>query len=578
MRNTKKGFCHFSKAGLFCAGLVGILLFQLPFWILGQNAVIPYYDQLDGEMIAYIYQAKYLFSPGNIIPEFLNGAPKTALCPPAPLAVLFFRLLPPRSAYFLLQLLGQLTGYAGMFLLSDLLTGRPCVNVITALAYAFLPFLPLYGLSQYGMPLAAYCLLLLHNRKHKVSAYLYLAFYASMSSLALCGFIWLGILFCANLFLLIRGRGRQKTAYMGSFLLMSGIYLAENLPLLEGLFQTAGEEISHRSEFVLADAPFFTSFKSFLLQNIQHCGDNHIFILIPTAVVLVLGLLTYRNWESSLQKSFRILLGVLASVLSLCVLAALWGTEAGIRFRNLLGSFGSFQMDRLLWLSPMLWYTVLALCLHILLQLTGKSRYIGILAGTVSLALLSFFNLKACSALPCVRRLLDADYPVISYSDYYGIGIFDQVEAYIQDTENQEKEEYKAASLGIDPAAALYHGFYCVDGYSNNYPLSYKHAFREVIAPELEANDWLRDYYDTWGNRCYLFSHEIPGYFNIQKGSFWYNDLRIDTSALYRLGCRYIFSAAYIVNAEEEGLELLREEPFSTPDSYYNIYLYQILP
>ena len=61
-------------------------------------------------------------------------------------------------------------------------------------------------------------------------------------------------------------------------------------------------------------------------------------------------------------------------------------------------------------------------------------------------------------------------------------------------------------SLGISPAPALMHGFYTVDGYSNNYPLEYKHRFREVIAPEIEKNEEVRVYFDTWGNRCYLFN------------------------------------------------------------------------
>ena len=83
-------------------------------------------------------------------------------------------------------------------------------------------------------------------------------------------------------------------------------------------------------------------------------------------------------------------------------------------------------------------------------------------------------------------------------------------------------------SLGIDPAAALYHGFYSLDGYSNNYPLSYKHRFREVIAPELAKSEYLTDYFDDWGNRCYMFSAECPGYYTIEKKGFRFMDYSID--------------------------------------------------
>ena len=168
------------------------------------------------------------------------------------------------------------------------------------------------------------------------------------------------------------------------------------------------------------------------------------------------------------------------------------------------------------------------------------------------------------------------EYETISWSDYLALGVMDQVEALILEDQGLEKSQYKVASLGIDPSAALYHGFYCVDGYSNNYDVEYKHAFRKVIAPELERNAWLKKYFDEWGNRCYLFSNELPGYYNIEKGSFWYSDLQIDTAALKGLGCDYILSAAYVVNAQEIGLELLQEEAVATPESYYQIYIYKI--
>ena len=69
----------------------------------------------------------------------------------------------------------------------------------------------------------------------------------------------------------------------------------------------------------------------------------------------------------------------------------------------------------------------------------------------------------------------------------------------IDDAIGRDKSTYRVAHLGISPAPALMHGFYTVDGYSNNYPLEYKHRFREVIAPEIEKNEEVRVYFDTWG-------------------------------------------------------------------------------
>lgn len=73
----------------FWGGLVLVFLTLLPGFALGENAIFTYHDQLDGEAIAYLLQAKHLFS-GSTLPEFMNGASKTALTMPAPACVLFF--------------------------------------------------------------------------------------------------------------------------------------------------------------------------------------------------------------------------------------------------------------------------------------------------------------------------------------------------------------------------------------------------------------------------------------------------------------------------------------------------------
>lgn len=123
----------------------------------------------------------------------------------------------------------------------------------------------------------------------------------------------------------------------------------------------------------------------------------------------------------------------------------------------------------------------------------------------------------------------------------------------------------------------MYHGFYCLDGYSNNYSLEYKHRFREIIAPELDKSEYLEDSFDHWGNRCYLFSAECPGYYTIEKGGFYFQDYTIDAESLRQLGGSYLLSAAYIDHSEDTGLELMRPEAFETENSYYRIYLYRVM-
>ena len=81
---TKKNdLKYFLSKSIFGIGMVVVLFQMIPYIVLGEGAVITYHDQLDGEMIAYILQAKWLFQ-GDVIPEFMGGTIKTALTLPAP--------------------------------------------------------------------------------------------------------------------------------------------------------------------------------------------------------------------------------------------------------------------------------------------------------------------------------------------------------------------------------------------------------------------------------------------------------------------------------------------------------------
>jgi hypothetical protein len=104
----------------------------------------------------------------------------------------------------------------------------------------------------------------------------------------------------------------------------------------------------------------------------------------------------------------------------------------------------------------------------------------------------------------------------------------------------------------------------------------YKHAFRRVIARELEKDGEIRGYFDTWGSRCYLLSSELKREFLCHKGhrKREVENLQIDTELLGKMGARYVISAVRIVNHRSLGLRL--EKVFERNDSPWQIYLYSI--
>lgn len=639
----------------FAVGFLAVILLLVPGWILGGQAVIAYHDQLDGEMIAYLLQAKHL-GDGEVLPEFMGGAPKTALTPPAPGCVLLFVGGHGLPAFFAMQLLGCVTGYVGMYLLGREVTGRELPSVLAAGLYAALPFLPVYGLSQYGLPLLLWCVLQLRKGRRRWFAFGYAAFFAFNSSLVLAGFAVLAV-FAVGLAgealrmwrrkrLEVRGNGvpqakEQRTGMQredrqgiiasgGMWLVLCVIYLLTNLSLCGQVLGMGESATSHKAEYALAAEGFLRGWSEGFLYGGQHSQDYHLYLSAAVALTLVwtvLRRLTTQSGKKAIGKNVsgreavgresvgeesvgeeeigeeaagkesvgqgwrgeqsavlaRVILYALCCNVVLAGIAAGWNSGVGVAFRKHLGALGAFQLDRVLWLSPCLWYLILACGITLILETWREEGRAARLQACICCVLTAaavgvtgLLILKNSDFKSNVQKLRNPDYPVMSYADYYAVGVMDQVEEFLYQTTGLEQSAYRVVSLGIDPAAALYHGFYCLDGYSNNYPLEYKHRFREVIAPALEVSDYLRAYYDEWGNRCYLFGSECPGYYTIQKNGFYFSHLELDVEALRELGGNYLFSAAYIANAEELGLELLREEPFRTEESYYSIYLYEV--
>lgn len=354
--------------------------------------------------------------------------------------------------------------------------------------------------------------------------------------------------------------------------------MAENCRLLGELLGLGGAQVSHKAEYVLSADSFFPALWQNLTKGGQHSEDYHFFLLAAALIAAAAGFALGEKHVRRLQ----CIVGIcLLWNLFFSVLAALWDCGLGVSVRSRMDALRAFQADRLLWIAPVFWYLAFAcgamICMELLLHQGRKPAVlllILIMGGGFAGAGLQI--LLAGDVKSNIQKLRNPDYGLLSYRDYYGIGVMEQVESFLRETEGREQSEYRVVSLGIDPAAALYHGFYCLDGYSNNYPLDYKHSFRKVLAPELERNEYLRDYFDGWGNRCYLFSSECPGYYTIEKGGFYFQDYRLDVAALKELGGDYLLSAAYIANGEEQGLVLLNENPLETEGSYYRIYVYKV--
>ena len=138
------------------------------------------------------------------------------------------------------------------------------------------------------------------------------------------------------------------------------------------------------------------------------------------------------------------------------------------------------------------------------------------------------------------------------------------------------QESYRVISVGLHPAIAQFNGFHTLDGYFNNYPLEYKHRFRNIIGYELEKSDELRDYFDGWGSRCYIFTEELsPSVLYTKDKNVTIHNLQLNITALHEMNCTFVLSSVNIANHVDSGLQLV--DVYEQADSVWRIFLYEVL-
>jgi hypothetical protein len=221
------------------------------------------------------------------------------------------------------------------------------------------------------------------------------------------------------------------------------------------------------------------------------------------------------------------------------------------------------QWQRFHFLHPLVWFALFAAALDVLIRRLRKGHEIvvGLLLCQIAL---SFFHHEHFRSRSEPR-----------FGEFFASRQFHNIAEFI----GRPQSEYRVASLGIHPAIALYNGFYTLDAYLQNYPLTYKHEFRRIIRGELDKSPSLRDYYDNWGSRVYLYSARLhsAGYSAHRAGnSVELEKLSIDLNAFRAMGGEFILSAVRLGQGAHPGLELMRVFPDAS--SAWDIYLYRALP
>lgn len=447
-----------------------------------------------------------------------------------------------------------------------------------------LPIYPIYGLSQMGLPLLLYAYLCLREGRRVKAALVLTVFFGMTSHLVCTGYGALGFWFIGILWDIFH---KKKVRYsISGFGVLLVTYLVTNYRLFLELLMGQGSYVSHREELVNGESPFWETVRDIFLNSGQHAPSYHRGLILPIVLGLLLFGCLYRRLCTEARKDYHRALAGMAVLAGIAVFYGICKSKPVVDWKNGMSGFlRYFQAERFYWFYPAGWYLEFSLVFSVWrrqLLVGGQMRRPMMALGRILLPCL----VLAAVMVPHADIVLHNSYFYMNVNQYNnGSGITgyiswesfyaEELMAQLEEAIGRNPDSYRVAHLGISPAPALMHGFYTVDGYSNNYPLEYKHAFRQVIAAELDKDAGSEVYFDKWGSRCYLFNSQTGSYWMIKKGSgVRYEGLEFDMEALRALGCEYLFSGGEILDAEAMGLTSMGY--FETDNSYWGIWLYAL--
>jgi|GEM_PF-7100024 len=602
----------FSDRVLSRAILLIPLLYLVLLALLGAHSFYIIFDNLDSEVAfrTVLKNAGMLFSSSitDVVPNVMQGLPRNAFNASAwSIISILFGAFSTLQAYQCNEVLVRLIGLMGTYfmctrvLLPAGLARRLTIAALLAVSLSLSQAYMLYGITVLGVPslVVTWDLLRKNGRwQNWVIASFTVVVYAFYSSLVLFGYALLvtaPVLACMLYF-----QGKKRDAWVLAFMtfLLGLAYIPAEQNLLKA-FLLQHDFVSHRNEFMQSIfARPWASLPGIFTKTLL---VGHMHSEYPALVAFFLSALTlwlsFKNKAMPLAKPMLI---AFSGCIALALLHTLYISPAMEPIKDSIQILRMFIAERFFFAFPVMWTITLAFsapvlakflphpqrtvpllfCINMLYVLTlnpeVRFNVESLLPGTQTQSRLHTPWILATS--PQMASVFES-YPMATWEQFYAEQLFTDIDSHYP----LIRSKGRIACLGFFPSIAQVNGFSTVDSYQNNYALEYKHQFRKVIAPELALSSKYREYFDSWGSRCFLMSHEIADLGYIEKPFKGYyitdpnlvlHDLRIDISALSKIGASHIFSAVQIQNSDMSHLLLLGH--FRDPHTPLQIYVYEI--
>lgn len=572
---------------LFILGLIVLLSSFVAYCLLGENSIVTIHDNLDSDVLYYVLCARYrdLFS-GDTYAGFMNGHAHISVS--NSFEKIYYYLFSPVYAYIINLYVVRFIAYLGMYLLLKESKINNYISFIVSISFSVLPFYSVYGLSAMGIPFLLYAFSMLYKGKKILISFIYIILFGFYSSIVLIGFFLVLICIAVSVWSITKKLDRRFTL---GFIVLVVSFLMANNHMIFGFFNDT--HVSHRVEFKLEENNMLSSFFDSLLYGQYHAVSLHTFFWLAIFVFLIFLFLVYRlnlQFDKILVKKIVACIGLIVFI---SLFFMIFHSYFFIEIRNIVFSnseLRTFQFDRIYFLSPFLWFYLLGMLIAFICDSSKRiidyyfSKYGDSLKAdffykrsnwvfSSFAALVLFFSLFPVFVGSDIRwqieNLFNSD-RYVSWGEFYNTDLYNQIEESI----HKSKDDYYVASIGLYPSIASYNGFNCVDGYSNDYDIQYKHDFYNVIKDEIYTNTELNSYYLDWGSRCYLFSSLLGQDYLVDRGYYKYIKLNVDMDELKKLNCEYILSALPIDNFEELNLNYINV--FDNGYGTYSVYLYEI--
>jgi hypothetical protein len=604
------------------------LVYLLPFIIFRENSYITVFDYLDHRMAWFkMFHDDNLFFKFNVPTRQFDGLSTLYYGHVNySVEVLLYAVFDAFTAYIINHSLAFVLGFVSMFLLLSRRFGISVnISLLTAVCYAAAS--TTYEIAVESLPLIIFIFLGMTEAKKFDWKTVFLLIYPFFSSLTYILWFVLGLWFVLAILVFARDKRPNYNLIVGFVALLLGAVIVDikllyfvlfvKEPLLRGLTRVPG--------FVASSFKYWI--EKVLVHGYNDTATAQGKIILPLAVfgsiyILFSVVISFKNKRYKkidyekvrwIIKAKRIvtLQGIILVIVLLTALDFSGKLNGFLRKYLLFFANSGFVWGRIYVLNRVMWYLLFAFYMDFFITenveplgisevnykdgLKHSSFNRGHIIKAVKLAcfLLVFrqigFELtyhcgfndvyptiyknleKSSRIFSFILPKFDDSFQPVSFKEFYSVNLFDRIK------EDMDYQNENVAALGYHAAVLVYNGFNTIDGYSNMVPLEYFYRFRKIIEPDFGDNEYDRNKFDAAEGKLYLFNKDLK--WEKPEGYAHYKPivLNINREALANdFRCKYILSAAEILNAKELGLFFIKN--YKDDESIYNIYLYKVIP